>query len=373
MDFPILSDPTDQERQAALAAALRRQQTLGVVGQLTGDDVLGRVGTGLIQSAEKGQEDATAERQHRLTLALNAQKDREQRDYQQQQLGMEGKRLAIESSRANQENVQPVQTAQGLFGLDRRTGKLTPLQAPGGDQLTAPPKASTLEKPGDEQKALDEMLKHVGAVRGNPVIVKNKERIQGFQRLRTLGEDDNGQPRELGKGQYREFNTALATAIAPGSPGEHQIDELAQRTLGMDWAAAKSYISQHPEAAGVKEFVRLGLETARREEATVGAQNLQAISETLPFMAPTLKRYPQAWNAMAGLGIRREMVDPETFLPIKPIDPVAAGHDAERAYREKTGGADKATRKAARIQELIDGGQRDPAVIHKTLKDEGLL
>jgi hypothetical protein len=175
------------------------------------------------------------------------------------------------------------------------------------------------------------VLKHVAATRGNPVIIENTKRLNAAERALALGSDKNGNPVDLSPQFYREFVTSVANTIAPGSTAEAQIEALAAKTLGQQAANWKQYIFQHPEEAGVKEFVRQGLETLRREHAVIKAQNRKLIAESIPAMAPTLKRYPSAWNIYKPAGLGPESVDPETFQLKNEIDPVAEGHAAASA------------------------------------------
>jgi hypothetical protein len=75
MDF--LDEGTTEEQQRALAAALRRQQALGFLGQLTGDKVLGGLGRNLVESGGEGMRQLESGRQRGLQLRLAAKKEAE--------------------------------------------------------------------------------------------------------------------------------------------------------------------------------------------------------------------------------------------------------------------------------------------------------
>jgi hypothetical protein len=75
-------EPTTAEQQAAMARALRGQQEMGILGQMSGDKVLSQVGTGMIRGAEQ-------EKAARLQKALAAQAAKEQRAFQAEQHAMD--------------------------------------------------------------------------------------------------------------------------------------------------------------------------------------------------------------------------------------------------------------------------------------------
>jgi hypothetical protein len=72
----FLFDPTDAEKAAAMAAALRRQQNLGLVAQLSGDNVLTGVGNSLLQNSGRMQD-----------MLANAGQQKAQRSFQEMMQG----------------------------------------------------------------------------------------------------------------------------------------------------------------------------------------------------------------------------------------------------------------------------------------------
>lgn len=166
MDFPYL-DPTDEERQRALSQALRKQETLGFLGQLSGDRTLSQVGGSLIKSAGAGQELAEHGTQKRLALAMA----KLQQDAAEKEHALDNTRAdagQAETKRHNAYNeAHPQQTVvvtQGgnLVGVPTRvgTGPPTVLPSPGGGEplkKNQPLDESAIEK----LRALDEEAANV--------------------------------------------------------------------------------------------------------------------------------------------------------------------------------------------------------------------
>jgi hypothetical protein len=147
MDF-LLDEGTTEEQQRALAAALRRQQALGFLGQLTGDKVLSGLGRNLVESGGEGMRRLESGRQRGLQLRLEAKKDAAteahraaQLGLEREQLGLSRQRLALERRRAGEESwTEPFPGGDGkLYQQNRRTGELRPATV-GGQPLAAPTK-----------------------------------------------------------------------------------------------------------------------------------------------------------------------------------------------------------------------------------------
>lgn len=84
--------PSDKEKAAEVAAALRRRRSYGELGMLTGDKVLGRFGQGLVKQADDYATQLQDTRQHDID-------DRQTKTYQDAQVGHMGQVLE-ESKRA---------------------------------------------------------------------------------------------------------------------------------------------------------------------------------------------------------------------------------------------------------------------------------
>jgi hypothetical protein len=157
---------------------------------------------------------------------------------------------------------------------------------------------------------------------------------------------------------YSNLNTLLG-----GSQSLGALEHFLPHTARGDLAKALEYVTGHPQDAGAQEFLKGALEIAKREKAVIGAQNARLFGQIAPAFAPTLKKYQSARNALKGYGITEDMLDPETFLPREVVDPVKAGEQASAP-------ADKAAKKAARLDQLIASGVTDKAQLKKLLQQE---
>jgi hypothetical protein len=70
LDLLASDEPTVQEKAQAMAAALRKQNSLGVLGQISGDPYLGKAGSTLSQQSEQGEQQLATLPQQRLKLAM---------------------------------------------------------------------------------------------------------------------------------------------------------------------------------------------------------------------------------------------------------------------------------------------------------------
>lgn len=334
MDPFSLDEADTPERQAALAAALRRREDLGQLFQLTGDKVLAPLGQNLMSSADRGEQRLDTSKQRRLQLNLEAKKDSETRAYQEQGLGLERERLNLARQTASREQNTPVPTAQGYLTFDRRTGKFT-------DPTTGQPVQGAVmpvkfgDSPGDEQGALNKMNSAIQRVFSKGGAAgKNLERQHAFERLQAAGEDAQGNPRAINPSQLAEFYTNFNTALG-GSQSLGALEHLLPRTVQGDWAKALEWVTSNPHDAGAQAFVANVLEIAKREKAVIKSQNLRQLETIAPSFAPTLKKYPSARKALEAYGVTEDMLDPETFLPKQQEDPIKAGLAAESQAAKK--------------------------------------
>ena len=144
--FSLLSDdePSAQEHARAMIAALRGQQAMGQLGQLTGDKVLAPFGQSLEQGAQQQQGQLLQAGEHRLTAAMASRKlaqesanEGEQRRLQEMQIKQTGAYQRGElNSRADALDAakfQQLSPGHGLF--NSKTGEMAPGVGIGGMPL----------------------------------------------------------------------------------------------------------------------------------------------------------------------------------------------------------------------------------------------
>lgn len=278
MDFPLLDDPTEQERQLALANALRRQQTMGVVAQITGDPVLSKVGGGLVQSAEHGQQQALGQQQHRLQLALAAQKEKELQQYRMDQLAQHKDEITQRGqdrllSRAFLKEQQDARLAAG--------------------QIPKPPTAAGAQKDwGDFEKA-------IGTGARGSLSKELQKSINSSEALETLLKLPNGALLDATPQQMREAYTALNSLIAKGgSQAVSQIEHLAPETMASQFANLKQTLLNEPQSAHAKAFIENILETAKRESDLARKQLRRQQMEGVPNFTHLRKADKNRFDSM---------------------------------------------------------------------------
>lgn len=123
-------------------------------------------------------------------------------------------------------------------------------------------------------KPLDAALQKLGKdfdpnAAGSPEVVKNQARVNAANRILALAVDEKGQPRDLIPQQMTELSQSVATLLSTGGqPSERITRELTPYTSGRKWADVVQWLTNDPHGAGQREFVRLMVETAKREQAT---------------------------------------------------------------------------------------------------------
>ena len=85
-DALVSGAPKDQQTQMALAAMLRRQNTLGAMAQITGDRTMAPTGVSLQHGAMQGAQDISSDREHQAQLAQAVQAHQDAVAQQQAQL-----------------------------------------------------------------------------------------------------------------------------------------------------------------------------------------------------------------------------------------------------------------------------------------------
>jgi hypothetical protein len=119
----LADDASDEEQQRALAAALRRQQSLGLLGQLSGDPVLSNVGQSLLGAAQHGMQQQESARERRLQLRIE----------QRRATAAERHNQIMEERLGLEDWSMPFKTNLGLAIRNKRDGRTMLLNASGSE------------------------------------------------------------------------------------------------------------------------------------------------------------------------------------------------------------------------------------------------
>lgn len=92
--------PTQSQRQAALARALRQQNLLGELGAFSGDRVMGPAGERLAASSEQGAEDLASQRERQQALGLEQSRYNTEAQQGQERLNQEMEIARMNDARA---------------------------------------------------------------------------------------------------------------------------------------------------------------------------------------------------------------------------------------------------------------------------------
>lgn len=114
------TDPTLQ--QQTIADALRRQRSMGLVAQVSGDPVLEGMGAQMQQGANQQAQEAAAEREKQQAFALQASQQAQEKQYQTGELSQQQAALSESIRQHNLEH----STQLLQLGIDPDTGKPDP-------------------------------------------------------------------------------------------------------------------------------------------------------------------------------------------------------------------------------------------------------
>lgn len=364
LDFLMAEDdPTEAERAAALAAALRKQQSLGMLGLISGDPVLAQVGKAQISGAESQQQWAQeqgrlrdAQKERALNRALQAEESKRTAQFREAQLGMDRARL-------NQEAWEDVATEQGLFRMNKRTGEFRPLLGPDGQMLKGP--KSQLSMLGQERLVgtlSNSMLKQLdpsgwgGAIKNQVV-----SRDQADHVLSLAEKAQGGGYNDLDQREMLELAEGFARLVKGGTPTQHEAASLVPpKNLQAGVAGIMEWLQNEPRGLNQKKFVEKMAHSVRRQKEVAEKIINGAKAQRVAAFQKLRELDPDQWAA----NVMSAGLDPAHFDERGVYKaPVQEVHEAQ---------LDAKAQKQARINELVASGVEDPAEIRRILAAEGL-
>lgn len=349
-------EPTAQEKAKAMAAALRGQQYMGNVLQLSGNPTLASSGQSMLGQAQHQQQ------------ALD-QMVRERPSYQESLAKLaEAKRMNAmrtdPSSPMNQYTGQIVSQLGGptlpqgvnamdipeqtLGLLERQWAARQRAQAlvdaakarhgSGGGGVGGAGGAPALgSKLGEAvQKDIDALEKSITKDSGRSALApKVQERLQSSQRIKQAALDENGNIRDLSPSMIAELASNTAAMMSQGAVGEHTLEKFLPKGRSMKTADIEEWLTNGPHGAGQQAYIKAMLDLANREEM-LGDRQIKSIQlRHLAAHAQGLGAYPQLYEPVISSNIGddwKTMVDPKTYSPLPQFrDPLQWGKQAGAA------------------------------------------
>lgn len=308
MDVSALlpEEASSEERSQAMAAALRGQRQFAAIAQLTGDPVLGKLGTSQMEDAHQQQQLGQQSEDRRLTRALAAQQHAQQQQYQQGELSARNQQLGQQADYQKQEvglrqqaleqgHYTHMQGADGtLYKQDTRTGEVTPVTGPTA-KLATPGKAGG----GDLDKALKELGTDIdpsGPKAGE--FGKNMARVNAGKRVLQLVEGPEGY--NINPSKMTELASSVASLInSGGAATEGTIMHLLPKTAGGDLAHTMEWLTGNPQGAEQQEFVHQLVDTAKREVGVAQGGIREVQRARLTRHQGAFKQWPKELTATA--------------------------------------------------------------------------
>lgn len=350
MDFFGQDDPTDEEQQQALIAALRKQQGLGVLGQLSGDKVLGSLGQNLQQGAQQGQQLAERGKDRKLQLKLEAQKDADLQQHRSDVLGEQQREFG---------------QRQQTFNLQRQMSAEAKAERDAERQAASKDKDATRAEEQDlkERELLGKDITEAHG-RGSE-LVKNTGRRNASQRILGSLLDEHGNVRKDLNTQQAHMFIADVQAMMGASQAEAALKTIVPESLLGNVEGMVQFITGKQRPAHLESLLGPFVDMAKGEEATIAAQNRGLIQQELVTHAPLIKRDKTSQNMLKVHGVGMEDLDPETLLAKDNSDPAEIGARvrAESARRRQA---------VALIDEARSRGITDPKAIKAYLASKGI-
>lgn len=324
-------EPTAQERAQALASALRRQQAAGLMGQLTGDKVLGGVGTGLVRGAQDQQEQLNQAPSLRQTLL-------------QHRVKTQADQAAMDEANTRRTSLADPNSTLSTTRLElaRRFGMKVPEGAPGSavdDKELGFAEKATQAELAAKNHALNASF--VNSTRQDQFNKKREDQLStGLQKdldeynargglknymdaINRAGKIDalltdpaTGKLNKvIDNRQMAELAMALQQLVASGHASQSQVEHLIPHNLWGDVARAEEYFTGKPADAGQQAFAQQLLHSAHIEAQKGKAQVGEALRKRIPRYAELNKLNPILFESMLeGHGINRDALDDRGIL-----------------------------------------------------------
>lgn len=289
---------TAQDAAKRLSEGLRGQRQLGMQGVLSGDPVLSRVGTGVLEEIARREQLAGQVGRYRLEKSLAAEQE------------------AAKNARELKEQ-QERDAAQ--FERQKEIARITAGQSATTRAAERAAEDARRKADAEEKAAHDDFAKMTQDLsttrsRGN-LNAERQKRLDAAERLEALILGPGGQIQNLTRQQVREAATALANLISQGSVSEHQIEELTPESYASKWSDLKQKVLNEPHGADAQAFLENMLETAARETAVTRQQIRRGQLQALPNYAHLRTTDPAKYESILhAVGIDPASVD-ERGLP----------------------------------------------------------
>lgn len=318
-------DETTAQNAMRMAAALRGQQELGQLGQMTGNKTLVNVGTSMLQGVGDKEgliaKAGSQIKQRQLQLAM-AKQEQDAAARRQQ----ESDRAAMQRTQAGIDAGKFVFTPYGAGNA--RDGSFTPF-APGEGKA---PAGSLTEK--DFQAGLEKLRQNTSPFGGKASLLpKYQGRIDAAAQLEALFKSPEGKPINATPQQKREGAMALASLISQGKVTEAQVEALDPDTFASHWANIKQKVLNEPQGADAQAFLQNMLDTAARETNIARGALRKSQLAAIPASWTMRAHNPAAFDAVLRGNLGSDF-DPGTLdengLP-KAVQAAAAHPQADAA------------------------------------------
>lgn len=280
----------------ALAAALRKQEILGLLGQLSGDRVLAPVGRSVGALAENRREEMVKGPRELLKMAMEAQKAGGLEEYRRGQQTLGKERLA----------------EQRDMGTERLRAQAANAEARRQERASAAEVRVSEKESQLTDKQFVELGKAANLARGRQGVAGEAMRtIQQAKRdLQLIAQNPN--PNEQ---QLYEIARGLDRVISGAVPTIGATEHLVPQTLRGRIASFEQWLRNKPTGAEKQEFVKQYKETLERIEAAtrtfVNDTNAQTFNAYSHLATKDRKRWDSAIHAA---GLSPDDFDPETWL-----------------------------------------------------------
>jgi hypothetical protein len=237
-------EATAQERTAALQAILRGQNTMGLIGQLSGDSVLSKVGGSLMGQAQTGEQGLVEAGQHRLAATMKqlaeqrqaqqhaaqlaAQQAEQNRQYglQQQRLGLDtgrfgyergrdAQRMELDREKMSQPDIGAIAdpVAGGIMMYDKRTGERVMAKDSAGAGPATPSVGKLTDTQAKSFEAAQRLMQTMPIIRGGPP-TGSRGRVDAWATGATPNTVASWTPREMASDEGQRYFAAGRNAIA---------------------------------------------------------------------------------------------------------------------------------------------------------------